>query len=263
MWRQYDLPKNEGTRVHRAGKTILYVAVEAAGEGDVLAALISYDNPPEAKTSRKGKDMLAVPPLDDPAWSRYSMGSHSAYEIAPGYPAMPVCIKVREPFYLPPAADLRGWIFSHIEARILVGGSAVGSFPLARPFKTLYGIPEAGIICRHDEADFLASNEPVIDVLSTDSGLVAHPVRLKNTSSEPVLVNELCVYGEQLSILGNGSRMQSERILFVFSGSGVRMSLEGQADLPAGWIQIAKPRVSGEERFIVRSIELFRAMTRM
>jgi len=263
MWRQYDLPKSEGTRVHRAGSTILYIAVEAAGEGDVLAALASYGNPPEGKARRKGKDELAVPPLDDPAWWRYSMGSFSTYEIAPGYPAMPVCIRVREPFHLPPAADLRGWIFSHIEARILVGGSTAGSFPLTRPFKTLYGIPEAGIICRHDEADFLASNEPVIDILYKDSGLVAHPVRLRNTSSEPVLVNELCIYGEQLSILGDGSRMQSERILFVFSGSGVRMSLEGQTELPAGWTQIAKPRVSGEERFIVRSIELFKAMTRM
>lgn len=263
MWRQYDLPKSEGTRMHRAGKTILYVAVEVAGEGEVLAAMVSYANASIAATRRKTKVVMAVPPLDDPAWSRYYMGTSSTYDIIPGYPDMPVCIKLREPFYLPPAADLRGWIFSHVEARIVVGGSTVASYPLTRPYKTLYGIPEAGIICRHDEADFLASNEPVIDTLNEDPGLVAHPVRLRNTSSEPVLVNELCVYGEQLSILGDGARMQSERLLFIFSGSGVRMSLEGQTELPAGWTQIAKPRVSGEERFIVRSIELFKAMTRM
>lgn len=263
MWRQYELPRSEGTRIHRVGKTVLFVAVETAGEGDVLAAMISYPDTSIPAQRRKGKETMTVPPLDSPGWARYFMGSSANYDIVPGYPEMPVCISLREPFYLPPAADLRGWIFSHVEARIVVGGSTVASYPLTRPYKTLYGIPEAGIVCRHDEADFLASDEPVIDALHEDPGLVAHPVRLRNTSSDPVLVNELCVYGEQLSILGNDTRMQSERLLFIFSASGVRMSLEGQTDLPAGWTQIARPRVSGEERFIVRSIELFRAMTRM
>lgn len=263
MWKEYDLPTNEGTRIHRAGKTVLYVAIEVAGEGEVLAAMVSYAEDSGIAPRRKARAPVSVPPLDSPMWSRYFMGTSSTYEIVPGYPQMPVCIRLREPFFLPPAADLRGWIFSHVEARIVVGGATVASYPLTRPFKTLYGIPEAGIVCRHDEADFLASDEPVIDALHEDPGLVAHPVRLRNTSQDPVLVNELCIYGEQLSILGNGTRMQSERLLFMFSGSGVRMSLEGQTELPLGWTQIARPRVSGEERFIVRSIELFRAMTRM
>lgn len=263
MWRKYQLPKSEGTRIHRVGKTILFVAIETAGEGDVLAASISYPDIAVPAARRKEKTTIAVPPLDGPGWSRYYMGASDSYDIVPGYPELPICISLREPFYLPPAADLRGWIFSHVEARIVVAGSAVASYPLTRPFKTLYGIPEAGVVCRHDEADFLASDEPVIDALHEDPGLVAHPVRLRNTSSGPVLVNELCVYGEQLSIFGNESRMQSERLLFMFSSSGVRMSLEGQTDLPAGWTQLAKPKVSGEERFIVRSIELFRAITRM
>jgi hypothetical protein len=78
-----------------------------------------------------------------------------------------------------------------------------------------------------------------------------------------VLVSELCIYGEQLSIISVGSKMQSEKLLFIFSSSGVRMSLDGQGLLPPGSVTITKPLVSGEERFIVRSFELFKTMTRI
>jgi hypothetical protein len=161
--------------------------------------------------------------------------------------------------------NLEGWIFSRLEARILVSGQVLASFPLARPMKTLYGTPDAGAICRHDEAQFLASSEPMFDSLFTDPGLIAHPVRLRNSSPEPVRVTELCIYGEQLSIFGSGSgsAMQSERLSFVFGSSGVRMSLDTASSMPDGWKTIARPRVSGEERFIERSFELFKAMTRL
>jgi len=51
--------------------------------------------------------------------------------------------------------------------------------------------------------------------------------------------------------------------VFNFSSSGVRMNLDGQAPLPPGATTIAKPAVSGEERFIVRSFELFKTITRI
>jgi hypothetical protein len=92
---------------------------------------------------------------------------------------------------------------------------------------------------------------------------VAHPVRLKNGSLEPVLVSELCIYGEQLSVYGVDTRMQSERLSFAFSDSGVRMKLDGQGPLPPKAVVLSKPKVSGEERFIERSFELFKAMTRL
>jgi hypothetical protein len=236
-----------------------------AGEGDLLAMMPIYGQAVPARKKPLGKmtQALALPPLDDPAWSRHFIGKASTYELAPGYPPIPVCVRFKEPFSLQPGSDLRGWIFSRIEARVLVSGVELASFPLARPFKTLYGTPETGVVCRHDEAQFLASDEPMFDSMLNDPGLVAHPVRLRNTSSRPVQVTELCIYGEQLSVLLVGTKMQSERLSFVFGTNGVRMSLEGQGSLPAGWTTIAKPRVSGEERFIERSFELFKSITRL
>ncbi len=265
MWDKYQVPRDEGTRIHRIGTTLICVAAVISGEGDLLSAMPMYDSiAPAKRTARKKVEPpLELPPLDDAAWYRFFIDSSEYYELLPGYPQMPACVKLSEAFSLPPGADLKGWIFSRIEARILVSGVELVSFPLARPHKTLYGTPESGVICRHDEAQFLTSSEPMFESMLTDPGLVAHPVRLRNTSSAAVRVTELCIYGEQLSIFWTGSRMQSERLSFVFGSSGVRMSLDGQGSLPAEWTTITKPRISGEERFIERSFELFKAMTRL
>jgi hypothetical protein len=266
MWTEWTLPKNEGTRIHRFGKAMLCVSADMAGEGDVLAAMPFYPESSHALTAagkKKAPPALCLPPLADPAWTRYYMGKTQEYRLSPGYPTLPVCVRLRESFSLPPGADIQGWIFSHIEARIMVGAAMVASFPLRKPFKTMYGNPESGVVCRYDEADFLDISEPTVDSLHQDPSLVAHPVRLKNGSVEPVLVSELCIYGEQLSVYGVDMSMQSERLSFAFSDSGVRMRLDGQGALPPKAVLLTKPKVSGEERFIERSFELFKAMTRL
>ncbi|MBN2874411.1 MAG: hypothetical protein JXM71_04895, partial [Spirochaetales bacterium] len=129
--------------------------------------------------------------------------------------------------------------------------------------KTLYGPPDTGVVCRFDTADFLAAEEPIVSSLHADPRYVAHPVRIRNTSTGSVRVTDLCIYGEQLSIFLADSMLLSERLLFSFSSSGVRMSLDGQSPLTRNAQAIAKPTVSGEERFIVRSFELFKTMTRI
>lgn len=269
LWAQHEVPTKEGTRIHRIGDTLVCVALEMAGDGDLLAIMPYYASSgwgqsPARKTARGPSPRgLSLPPLDDPAWSRHFIAKASTYELAPGYPPIPVCVRLKEPFSLQPGSDLRGWIFSRIEARVIVSGVELASFPLARPFKTMYGPPDAGVVCRYDEAQFLASNEPMFDSMLGDPGLVAHPVRLRNISSRPVRVTELCIYGEQLSILKAGHRMQSERLSFVFGTYGVRMSLDGLSLSPEGWTTVTKPRASGEERLIERSFELFKAITRL
>ncbi|TFG84970.1 MAG: DUF432 domain-containing protein [Spirochaetales bacterium] len=263
IWKHWDLPRNEGTRLHRLGDVQICVAVDMAGEGDILAAMPIYPRMPADTKGKREKPNLSLPPLNDPLWTRFYMGKEDGYDLVPAYPPLPICLRLKDPFLLPPGATLEGWVFSRIEASILVNGTAIVSYPLAIPFKTLYGTPDAGVVCRFEEAEFLATAEPVMSSLNDDPRFVAHPVRLKNTSAVPVMVSELCIYGEQLSIFGQESLMISERLLFLFSSSGVRMSLDGQAPLPPGAITIAKPTVSGEERFIVRSFELFKAITRI
>lgn len=263
-WKEWDLPRNEGTRLHEFGDVVICVAAELAGNGEVLGTIPIYPTPGMPAKKRGGPGSgITLPPLSDPAWTRFFLGKENSYEIMPAYPPMPTCVRLLEPFSLPPGTTLEGWIFSRIDACIRVSDTVVASYPLAPPVKTLYGTPDAGVVCRYDEAEFLASSEPVLSSFHDDPRFVAHPVRLKNTSSVPVLVNELCIYGEQLSIISVGSKMQSEKLLFIFSSSGVRMSLDGQGLLPPGSVTIAKPLVSGEERFIVRSFELFKTMTRI
>lgn len=264
MWRSWELPRNEGSRLHKFGDVQICVAVQQAGEGDILATLPLYPDPSSSdKKSAGQKASLSIPSLSDSAWTRFFMGKENTYEIVPAYPPIPVCVHLKDPFSLPPGSTLEGWIFSRIEASIRVKNVTVASFPLSQPFKTLYGTPDAGVVCRYDEAQFLASSEPIVGSFNKDPRYVAHPVRLKNLSSEPVLVSDLCIYGEQLSILEIDSKMQSERILFLFSSAGVRMSLDWQSPLPSGAITIAKPVVSGEERLIERSFALFKTITRI
>jgi len=266
LWSRYPVPRDDGSRLHRFGRTLVCVALERVGEADFIATMPLYDAPSPAKRSAAGRGasgLIALPPFDAPTWRRMLVRHGSEYELSPAYPAIPVCVRLKEAFLLPPGADLEGWVFSRAEAQVLVSGAVLASLPLQRPHKTLYGPPDSGVVCRHDEADFLAADEPLFAAMETDPGLVAHPVRLRNASQEAILVSELCIYGEQLSILGDGTRMMSERLLFVFSSSGVRMSLDGLAASSPGWTTLARPRVSGEERFIVRSFEIFRAITRI
>lgn len=263
-WKRWGLPKNEGTRLHQFGDVRICIAVDMAGDGDILASLPIYpDSRPAPKKGARTAGNLSLPALSDKAWSRFYMGKESEYELAPAYPPLPICVRLKDPFSLPPGATLEGWIFSRLEVCIKVGGTAVVAYPLSRPAKTLYGTPDAGVVCRYDEAEFLAAAEPIVSSLHADPRFVAHPVRLKNVASTPVMVSDLCIYGEQLSIFGVESMLQSERLLFAFSSSGVRMSLDGQAPLPLGARTVAKPSVSGEERFIERSFELFKTITRI
>ncbi len=264
MWKTWNLPRNEGTRMHRFGDAAICVAVDSAGEGSVLAAMALYAPELPSKAARGGREApVALPPLSSPSWTRSYAGGAETYELLPGYPPIPVCVRLRESFRLSPGSGLDGWIFSKLEARVSVNGSELGSFPLRLPFKTLYGIPQAGVVCRYDEADFLSSRESVMETLHADPALIAHPVSLRNSSPEPVQVTDLCIYGEQLSIFSIGTRLVSEALHFNFSASGVRMSMDGRGSLPPGATLVAKPRVSGEERFIERSFELFKAMTRI
>lgn len=260
-WARYPFPRDDGARIHRIGDAVVCVALENAGQGEFLAAVPLHGT---AKP-RRGKSAGAVelPPPDDPAWRRMLVKGADDYELAPAYPKPPVCVRLKESFLLPPGADLEGWIFSRVEAQVLVSGALLASLPLRKAHKTLYGQPDSGVVCRYDEAEFLQAGEPLFASMESDPGLVAHPVRLRNASQEALLVSELCIYGEQLSIFGKERRMMSERLSFAFSSSGVRMSLDGPASASEGWSVLAKPRVSGEERFIVRSFELFRAITRL
>lgn len=257
-WGSWPLPKDEGAREHRFGDTTLVVAADKAGEGDVLAAAVLYGR--GGRTPGKKSRVLALPPPGDPAWKRVHTPSAGDYSLMPGYPSLPVCLSLRQPFILAPGARVEGWICSHAEARLVLGGAEAVSLPLARPYKTLYGSPESGVVCRHDETDFLAGDELLLASLKSDPRLIAHPVRLHNASSAPVSVAELCVYGEQLSVLADAGGLRSERLSFVFSESGVKMRLDGA--VPQGSAVLAKPRVSGEERFIERSFEVWKAITK-
>jgi hypothetical protein len=249
------------------GKTAVYVAVDTAGDGAVLASMVRFA---EEKTDRKRSRSSTkkpvtpeLPPIEDVAWTRTFMGKAAEYGLYPGYPPLPVCVKLHESFMLPPGSDIVGWIFSHLEARILFEDQTMVSFPLLPPFKTLYGTQDSGVVCRYDEAIFLATEEPATDFYHLDPTLVAHPVRIRNTSSDPLMVSDLCIYGEQLSIFGTGTRLQSEGLQFTFSSSGVKMSIDNQRRVPRNATILAKPRVSSEGRAFERSFELFKAITRM
>jgi hypothetical protein len=266
IWKNWTLPLDEGARCHVFGRTALYVSIDTAGDGAVLAAMVKfYEDRPAPRRGRKQSRaaQFELPPIDDPAWTRAFVGQTQEYGLYPGYPPLPICVKLHESFALPPGSDIMGWIFSHLEARILINGEAMASFALIPPYKTLYGTPDSGVVCRYDEAVFLASEEPATDFSHANPALVAHPVRIRNASSGPVQVSDLCIYGEQLSIFGIGSRLQSERLLFTFSSSGVRMAIDNQGKVPRDAIVLAKPQVSGEERAFERSFELFKAITRM
>ena len=267
IWKNWKLPLDEGARCHSFGKTSLYVSIETAGDGAVLAAMSTFheDKPAQkkGKTQKSNPSMPELPPIDDPIWTRAFVGKTQEYGLYPGYPPLPICARLHESFALPPGSDIMGWIFSHLEARILIDGETMASFALIPPYKTLYGTPDSGVVCRYDEAVFLASEEPATDFSHANPALVAHPVRIRNASSGPVTVSDLCIYGEQLSIFGTGSRLQSERLLFTFSSSGVRMAIDSQGRVPRGATVLAKPQISGEERAFERSFELFKAITRI
>lgn len=285
IWKTWPLPLDEGARCHQFRNTTLHIAVERAGEGTVLAAMVQYDTgnnatlPDEgtaagvvAKTTpgrgkrRKAAQqqvMDSLPPLEDPSWTRAFAGQRSEYALVPAFPAIPVCIHLHEPFSLPSGSDINGWVFSHLEARILISGEPMAAFPLRPPFKTLYGTPDSGVVCRYDEAIFLASEEPATGLSHADRALIAHPVRIRNPSSSTVKVSDLCIYGEQLAIYDFHGQLQSDGLLFTFSSSGVRMGMDSQARAPRAAQILAKARVSSEERAFERSFELFKAMTRM
>lgn len=233
----------------------------------MLAAMVRFPEEKEAtKKSRKSAQRLStpeLPPIEDTAWTRTFIGKSTEYGLFPGYPPLPICVKLHESFSLPPGSDIMGWIFSHLEARVIIEDQTIVAFPLLPPFKTLYGTPDSGVVCRYDEAVFLASKEPAMDFFHEDPTLVAHPVHIRNISSEPLMVRDLCIYGEQLSIFGTGNRLQSEGLLFTFSSSGVKMAIDSQGRIPRNATVLAKPHISGEGRAFERSFELFKAITRM
>ncbi len=263
LWNTYSFPWQEGIKIHELGETSICVAIEQAGEGKLISVLPVYKTHTEQKKKAKTGKPVYIPPMTDPAWIRMLVSNGSEYSLLPAYPGLPVCIKLKEAFLLPAGAELEGWIFSRPEAQIWLANSLVASLPLRPPHKTLFGQPDTGIVCRYDEAEFLATGEPLFEAMIADPSLVSHPVRLKNSSQEGMLVEELCIYGEELSIFAQGDRMMSEKLSFVFSASGLKMSLIGQDPASSGWMLLTRPKISGEERFRVRSIELLRAITRL
>jgi len=259
MWNTWELPPEGKPRRHDLGLATLYVGTDSAGEGTVLTALVAYDGAAPGGKRRP----VPAPRADDARWTRSFLDGRSGYEVAPAYPAIPVCVHLAESFSLQPGSRLSGWIFSRAEVELKTNGKSLRRFPLEPPRKTLFGRSDSGIVCRHEEAAFLASDEPAFAVVDADQTLVAHPVRVHNGSGGPIEVTELCFYGEQLSIFAVGSDLVSEPISFEFSASGMRMGVQSQGRAPEGSRILAQARVSGEERFIERSFELLRAMTRI
>ena len=89
MWKHWTLPKNEGTRLHEFGTSRICVAVDTAGEGDILAAMPIYPDIAAVTKPTGRKPGLSLPPLTDSSWIRYYMGKDDGYRLAPAYPPLP------------------------------------------------------------------------------------------------------------------------------------------------------------------------------
>ncbi len=233
------------------------VTVDSAGESPIIAVR-SYNYVKAAKQQHE-----PIPPQDDPSWTRAFLGKASGYDLLPAYDDKPVCVRLHESFTLPPGASARGWIFTHTNAEIHVEGQNIIHIPLKPVFKTLYGSQSGGIVCVFAKSGFLAADDLDYTSIHDDPSTVAHPVRIKNNSDFIVVIEELCVYGEQLSIFRREQHLQSETLIFNFSGSGVRMNIESSGKLPPNTQVLVRPRISGEEKAFERSVELFKAITRM
>ncbi len=263
LWSRWGLPETEKTgapRIHRIGLASILVTVDSAGESPIIAVR-SYLTASPGKSLKQAPE--PIPPQDDPSWMRAFLGDASGYDLLPAYDDKPVCVQLLEPFTLPPGASARGWIFTNTNAEIHVEGQNIIHIPLKPVFKTLYGTPSGGIVCIFAKSGFLAADDLDYTSIHDDPSTVAHPVRIKNNSDLAVVIHELCVYGEQLSIFRRGERLQSETLIFSFSGSGVRMNIESPGKLPQDTEILVRPRISSEEKAFERSVELFKAITRM
>lgn len=248
LWTTHDTPRPGREARHDLGRSTLLVR---AGDGGSTLSL--------ALASGAGRAARAA----EADWSTTLTGEAPSYELRPTYPAIPVCVRLATPLVLPPGAMAEGWIRSTLDVELSVAGRAMAVFQPDPVFKTLYGKTNAGIVCRFGSSELVLSDDPPDPPADASPVSVLHPVRVRNVSDGPVRVGDLCLYGDQLSVYSLGGTLRSERVSFAFSESGVRMSVDGHSRPPRDWTCLVKPRVSGEEAALDRSIELFRAITRM
>lgn len=257
-WSTWGLPEGISpgtTRKHVIGETEIHTALDHAGDGTVL---LMY-----ARPSSETATGLPLPDFSDPVWLRTYTGKERRYALLPAYPDLPLCIRLQQAFILPPMSTIQGWLHSYVHAEIHINDDRIASFPLKPLYKTLYGTTTSGILCAAINGKFLTADEPDYRLAESDPSTIAHPVRIKNAGNEAVSIQELCVHGSQLSIFQWQKHLFSERILFTFGQSRVRMSIEGLPHRSKDLLTLAEPLVSGEDKVIDRSIEVFRALTRM
>jgi hypothetical protein len=257
-WSTWGLPdgnSQDQPRRHRIGETDIYTGLDHAGDDAILLMLARPGSAAEAG--------LALPDCKDSSWLRTYTGKAQRYALLPAYPELPLCIRLRQAFILPPMSSIQGWLYSYINAEIHIGDSRISSFPLKPLYKTLYGTTTSGILCYAIEGKFLTADEPDYQLAERDPSCLAHPVRIKNTTTEAVNIQELCVHASQLSIFQWQGHLFSEKILFTFGQSRVRMSIEGMHHRGKDVLTLADPLISGEDKVIDRSIEVLRALTRM
>lgn len=252
-WGSYPVPSGSEVTRHRFGTTTMHISqgrpVPGEPELPVMKVAITY-----------GPDDGSV----EPVWSFLvpARMDHS-YIIRPVYPSDPVCIRIDTPLSLARDATLEGWFTSIIDLELVTGGLAVTTYPLEPPFRTLFGSPDKGLVCRFGNAAFEFQESAAKASIRGCQARVLHPVRLRNSSDDKITVQDLVLYGEQLSAFWTGTHLQSETVAFTFGDSGVRMSVDSQGKRPADWTTLATPRVSSEELALGRSIQLLKSITGM
>ncbi|MBU0937040.1 MAG: hypothetical protein KKI09_03900 [Spirochaetes bacterium] len=285
IWSTWGIPESCGTaaaRTHRIGAGTIRTAIWKTGSNTLLAISNQIDAPtwtmpgfPGTATPRlcfpaeSALDEQGFPELGGPGWMYAWLGKERRYALLPAYPELPVCVRLRHPVMLPPMTNIQGILASYVQAELHIGSHKAATLPLQALQKTLYGSTTSGLVCYVVDGSFIPD-----DLLDDNGGLkqadqdfdasrILHPVRIRNNTSEVVHIQDLCVYGSQLSIFRKGRQLFSEKIQFAFGPSRVRMSIESSPRRSSDTVILAEAQTSGEDTVIERSIEMLRAITRM
>ncbi|HAP43959.1 MAG: hypothetical protein A2087_10640 [Spirochaetes bacterium GWD1_61_31] len=271
IWSAYSLP--EGNRpadwqVHNIGDCHIHVGCERSGDQASLFLLTRHDElprllPPDCPPPSREPPRSA----DDRRWQRCAIGKLTEYQLLPVYPTLPLCIHLDRAVSLPPGGILQGWLFSSASAEIRVGDVPLTTVAPRTLHKTLYGNTTDGVVC-HDLSSPLLDKATADDPLSGNPPAgppdsVAHPIRIRNSSGETVVIQELCVYGSQLSIFRKQQQLFSETIQFTFGPTRIKMGVEPLSRRDHTILTLAEAKIGGEEKVLERSLEVLKALTRM
>lgn len=226
------------------------------GAGNPEIDRIDETDPPPLDAST-----LTTPPPEDAAWVRYVSTGSDQLSLVPALPDLPVVVRPDAPIVLLPGRRGKFYFSIPVWLRLVSRSNGRDQTMHEEPIIGLshiwFGDPSAGELC-------YSLDDPLVrdfSCLTEQSAAAICPLQVRNSSSEPLKFERICVHVEYLNLYQRDQSLWTNEVSVQFKGSDQVSQISISPRGPEGTTLLTRQRQPANRNLLKKSFNLLRQVT--